>query len=506
MRLVEWLKMALSWNDPLAVRSTTAGFGHWRGFAGKAVPGRLARGGQRIAAFWNSQTLAAQFLTAGGLVSVIAMIVIGIAVTNAIEASVTRSSAATTALYVDSVIAPLLPDMQKKQMLSDTVTHALDETLGQGALGKRLMSFRLWRKDGTILYSNDKRLMGKRFEPNDNLKAAFAGRMVAEFDHVDDAESTAERASGEPLLEIYNPVLQPWSGEVVAVSEFYEIASDFQRSLWQARLRSWLAVAAVTMCFFLLLFAIVLRGSRTIDSQRQALKERIGELSDLLAQNESLRVRVQRASQRATALNESYLRRIGADLHDGPAQLVALAALRMDSAALTDPAVPEERREREIAAIKSSLNDAMGEIRSICNGLVLPHIEAAELTEILSLAVRAHEQRTGATVALSSSGAPRPLSPSEKICVYRFVQEALNNGYRHGGGVGQSVTQKAEPGRLLVEVADEGRGFDPAKLRPDGLGLAGLRDRVESLGGRFEIASGGWGTKVTMCLNVEETG
>ncbi|TKB05522.1 MAG: sensor histidine kinase, partial [Mesorhizobium sp.] len=99
----------------------------------------------------------------------------------------------------------------------------------------------------------------------------------------------------------------------------YEVATDFERNLHQALIRTWLDVAAVTAAFFLGLSAIVFRGSRTISSQSRSLKQRIAELSDLLAQNRLLRLRVQRASQRATAVNERYLRRIGADLHDGPA-------------------------------------------------------------------------------------------------------------------------------------------------------------------------------------------
>ncbi|TIP71427.1 MAG: sensor histidine kinase, partial [Mesorhizobium sp.] len=78
---------------------------------------------------------------------------------------------------------------------------------------------------------------------------------------------------------------------------------------------TWFDVAAVTAVFFLGLSVIVFRGSRTIRSQSRSLKQRIAELSDLVAQNKMLRLRVQRASQRATALNERYLRRIGADLH-----------------------------------------------------------------------------------------------------------------------------------------------------------------------------------------------
>lgn len=457
-----------------------------------------------LIAGWNAQSLARQFLLAGGFVAICAMLVVGSIVASVIENAVTRNSAATTALYVDSVIAPLLPDMQTTKALDDTVTRALDETLGQGALGERLFSFRLWRDDGTILYSNNKNLSGKQFPLSDSLKTAFSGQMVAKFNQIDDVESVAERDSGKPLLEIYNPLLQPWSGKVVAVSEFYEVANDFEGSLNQARLLSWLVVALFTLTFFALLSIIVLRGSRTIDNQRKALNGRIAELSRLLEQNKALRARVQRATQRSAALNESYLRRIGADLHDGPAQLVAYASLRLDSRTLTSPVTPSNEREASLHTIKTSLDDAMTEIRSICSGLMLPHIETDNLADLLQRAIRAHERRTGIDVALSAGKIPADLSTSAKICVYRFVQEALNNGYRHAGGIGQKVVQSFEDGLVVVEVADEGQGFDPKDVGPQKLGLAGLRDRVESLGGTFQLLSSNRGTTVRMSLNIEE--
>src|SRR6476661_2844885 len=97
---------------------------------------RLIRWSRTLLRRWNALSLATQFLLTGGLVSLIAMAVVGAVITRVIEAAVTRNSAAATALYVDSVIAPILPDMQKSEVLSDPVAHALDETLGQGALGR----------------------------------------------------------------------------------------------------------------------------------------------------------------------------------------------------------------------------------------------------------------------------------------------------------------------------------------------------------------------------------
>lgn len=453
---------------------------------------------------WNSQSLTKQFLLIGGIVATTAMVLVGGFVSSLIEEAVTRNSAATTALYVDSVIAPLLPDMQTTRVLDDAAARALDETLGQGALGGRLLSFRLWRADGTVLYSNEESAIGKRLDLNDDLRTAFAGRMVAEFEPSVTTTEAIDQGVGRPLLKIYNPVLQPWSGEVVAVSEFHEVADDFQRSLRRARFHSWLAVAAFTVSFFIVLSAIVLRGSRTIESQRRVLRQRVDELSTLLSQNETLRGRLQRASQRATALNESHLRRIGADLHDGPAQLVAFASLRLDSNALISPATPA--RQLEIASIKASLDEAMDEIRTICSGLVLPQLESASLSEILERSVEAHKQRTGSAVDLSISSPPEHLSPSAKICIYRFVQETLNNAYRHGGGAGQRVVQTTEGDRVRIEVADRGPGFDVDDIQPTSLGLAGLRERIESLGGTFEINSSAPGTVVRMSLSTEEIG
>jgi signal transduction histidine kinase len=452
---------------------------------------------------WSQQSLARQFLLAGGVVSIVGALVVGLLVSMLIEAAVTRNSAATTAMYVDGIIAPLLPDLQTSEVLDDITSRTLDETFGQGALGSRVISFRLWRADGTVLYATDHSMIGKRFPPNEKLLHAFSGNMVARFEKPEDEESAAEGAAGIPLLEIYNPILQPWSGEVVAVSEFYEVADGFERSLSDARRLSWAAVAAVVAVFFLSLSAIVLRGSRVIEEQKVALTTQVAELSDLLRQNWELHLRAQRASQRAAALNESYLRRLGADLHDGPAQLVAYAALRADSKILVAQDTPEAVREKELSSIKARLHEAMEEIRTICTGLILPDIEDAALHEVITRAVKAHTQRTGAPVALQMSGRVLDLSPSAKICIYRFIQEGLNNGFRHGEGIGQKVRQTVEEDQIVVEVEDEGPGFDPRKVKPGGLGLAGLRERIESLGGRFCVESTAEKTVVRMLISAE---
>lgn len=450
---------------------------------------------------WGQLSLALQFLIVGGLGLVVLMLVVGLWVTWQIREGVISNAAGTTALYVDSVIAPLLPDMRTGKELTDGVKQALDETLDQGALGKRLASFKLWRRDGKILYASDSALIGKEFAPSKNLLAAFGGSVAAEYNNLDETEQEELKESKTPLLEIYSPVREPWSGEVVAVSEFYEIADDLRATLASALWWSSLVVGGATVMALAMLFAIVLRGSRTIVSQRSSLEVRLGELQDLLAQNSMLRRRVQRAAGRATALNERYLRRIGADLHDGPAQLVALAALRLDSPLVSASGTPPAQRQAEIANIHQTLGDALHEIRAICHGLVLPQIEASGVVDILKLAASEHERRTSSDVELDLAPDLPDLGTSEKISIYRFAQEGLNNAWRHGKGKDQTLKAMVKDGKLLVQVADRGPGFNA--MAHEGLGLAGLRERIESIGGHFDMVSSAAGTTLTIALPLE---
>jgi len=424
-------------------------------------------------------------------------------VTALIERAVTRNAAAVSALYVDSVVAPLLPDMRANTVLDDVVRRALDETLSQGALGSRLFEMRLWSLDGTVLYAQNAALIGRRFPITDDLGQAFAGRIVGNYDRFDKLDESSDGPAG-PILEIYNPLLQPWSGEVVGVIEFYEHANDLEATLHAALLRSWLAVTAVICLFFASLSLLVFKGSRTIDRQAVDLKARVSELTTLLDQNRALHRRVQHAAQQATALNESYLRRLGADLHDGPAQFIALATMRLDSDLVLAADADPVKREEEVRLIRTRLAEALDEIRAICRGLVLPQIESSNLNQVVRHAVDEYEMRTGAKVRCDILGADALASLSQRICAYRFVQEALNNGYRHCRGAAQRVVSEISSHKVSITVEDSGPGFDPGRVPRESIGIAGIRERIESLGGTFLLDTSPRGTKLKMVLELEE--
>lgn len=455
----------------------------------------LARRIATLPETFGASSLATQFVVVGGVVSLFALLTVGAIVTSLIQRGVTQNAAATTALYVDSVIAPLLPDMRTTTVLDDVVRRALDETLGQGALGQRLVEMRLWSLDGTILYAQAEGLIGKAFPPSDSLLEARAGRIVANYERFDTLDGRP--APEGPLLEIYNPILQPWTGEVVAVIEFYERAHELEATLHNARLRSWAAVALVTILFFVLLGAIVFRGSRTIDRQARDLSARVAELT-------AMNSKVRRATQQATALNESYLRRLGADLHDGPAQFIALAAMRLESDLVLTATADPRRREAELQAIRARLTEALEEIRSICRGLVLPQIEASDLATSVRRAVEDYRKRTGSSVLVEVLAELPPTPLSQRICAYRFVQEALSNGHRHCRGARQTVSIDIVGDRLCIVVRDDGPGFDPAAVPPHSIGISGLRQRIESLGGTFLLETSPKGTVLTMSLDLNE--
>jgi signal transduction histidine kinase len=310
-------------------------------------------------------------------------------------------------------------------------------------------------------------------------------------------ENVSEQARGfSRLLEMYLPVRERGGGRIIAVAEFYVLPTEIDQEVAGAQLRSWLVVGGVVTLVYLLLFGIVRQGSQTIDQQRRALENQVTELSALLEQNEVLRDRVRIAAERTTTLGERNLRRISGDLHDGPGQMLALAMLRLDQLRAEDGKIDE----RELADLQSALNDALRDMRAIAAGLRLPELSSLSTADTLRRAVDDHVRRTGVAVALTLDEPPRGASLPTKIALFRATQELLSNATRHGGGHDVALSLGEEAGRLILTVADAGPGFGETRVGEGGhLGLAGIREQAELLGGTFEIGNGpGTGAQVTV--------
>jgi signal transduction histidine kinase len=446
---------------------------------------------------WSGLSLARQFALAGGVVMLVATGLVGWFVAGRIEEVVVRNTANATALYMESFVAPLTQDLGHADNLSDESRARIGALLESTALGRRVVSFKIWRQGGFLADASNVALVGRTFPLTENLKLAWAGEVRADFEDTGDPEDKDENALGVPLLEIYSPIRDVKTGRVIAVAEFYEVATQLKSDLARARLASWATVALVMLVIGASLFAIVLRGSRTIDRQLAALTE-------LSARNVALRLRVQGAAARFAAMNDQTLRRIGADLHDGPAQQMGFAALRLDA---LRQAVGTDRG-TAVDEVARAVKDAISEIRTISRGLSLPDIDRRSLPELVQRLAEAHKARTGVDVAVSCRIPPGiELPEAAKICIYRFVQEGLNNGWHHAEGKEQSVDLMIEGDDLRLVVADRGPGFaaPPPGAGADGttLGLAGLGDRVESLGGQLLARNrAGGGAELVMTLDL----
>lgn len=439
---------------------------------------------------------------------VVATALVGTWVAGRIEEAVVRNTANATALYMDSFISPLSQDLGQKDGLSPGAMQALAEIFDGTPLGARVVSYKLRDATGRIVAASDPEVIGRVFEMTPALKAALDGAVVGAFEGLEHEENENEAALGLPLLEIYSPIRESWSGEVIGVAEFYEVATELERDLADARRNSWLAVGAVLFGIGSALFLIVLQGSRTISRQQAQLSQQVEELRRLSDFNTALRLRVQEAAGRSSALHDRTLRQVGADLHDGPAQYMAYAALRLDG---LRGKVDAEAAQADITAIEKSIGDAIAEIRAISRGLSLPDIECRRPDDILRGIAEEHGARTGAVVTVALQlPAGLGLGVPQKICLYRFAQEGLSNAFRHGGGVAD-LAARIEGRELVVSVSDRGPGLPadappPASPAPGrGMGLAGLRDRVESLGGRMTLANRTDGPGAVLELRLEVT-
>jgi signal transduction histidine kinase len=451
-------------------------------------------------------TQAQQFMIASLVTLVVGMTGIGWWVGQQIEDRVIHQSAATTALYVDSFIAPNVEELAENKPISEGHRSNLKRLLRSSAMRQEIAAFKIWTPDGEVFYSANPAQVGHRFPIDDELAAALDGEVSASISNLDAAENVLERQEDTELLEIYAPIRQRYTGRVFAVAEFYQRVDNLRRDIAAAQRRSWLLVGGTTLGMYLLLAGFVQRSSNTIERQQRALSAQVARLTDLLNQNTELRERVQRAAARTTALNERFLRRVSADLHDGPAQDLGLALLRLDHVIAhfeRCKGTDEDAAQANLDVIQSSLRHALGEIRAISGGLSLPQLNNLSITETLERVVRAHERRTGTTVAMHLHTLPEEASLPVKITLYRFVQEALQNAFRHAGGAGQQVRAEQVDGSVVVDVSDQGPGFDgiPESEQEEHLGLLGMRERIESLGGAFSIHSeDGQGTTVSARL------
>lgn len=231
-----------------------------------------------------------------------------------------------------------------------------------------------------------------------------------------------------------------------------------------------------------------------------------------------LAAQAQLAETERAAGVETERTRMAAELHDTVAQslssiqlLLSAAERRLDDDSRTDAAHSDDAPgRREIALAKESAGAALAETRAFIRALSSPALAAATLPDALARIVAEADTAAEAAVAFRSQGTARSLPRSVDTTILRVVQGALGNAVAHAHGQTVTVTLTYETGRAMVEIADDGRGFDPGAVRPsaesDSFGLDVMRGRVAAVGGSLRVDSRrGEGTRVTAVFRDADT-
>lgn len=207
-------------------------------------------------------------------------------------------------------------------------------------------------------------------------------------------------------------------------------------------------------------------------------------------------------------ITECEVGRIILDIHDGPVQNIfaALSQLSITQRQLerrfgAEASEDINRLRRSIQLLEHSLN----EIRTFMGAFRPPEFERRDLVSVLEGLLIQHEEFTGNPVTFDIQGEIPDVPLPVKIGLYRILQEALSNSYRHGRADQHFVMLRSDATHILMEVADNGVGFDIQKVLQNRkgmhIGLEGMRERVSILGGTFDIQSTpGSGTRVQVAV------
>ena len=460
---------------------------------------------------FNRLSFATQFLVTNLLILLVGMATIGYFISKRIEDGVMNQTSAITAMYVDSFIAPRVQDLALGNAISPENISELNGILSGTPLGTKIVSFKIWSVDGEIIYSPIPELIGRSYSRDEDHQNAVHGIIGSSISELDKPENEFERQSWDTLIETYAPVRADKTGEIIAVSEFYQLPDELLEELSAAKSQSWVVVSIASALIYFVFAGIVGRASKTIDRQNMELRIKVSELTESIKKNKHLHRRVRDAASRTTSLNESFLRRIASDIHDGPVQDIALSLLRIEEVA--EECKNCKRRfsngrgvKDDLQTMEIALDSSLKELRSIASGLRLPELDDLTPTQVVERAVKNYERKIQREVTFIHEGVSDSAQLSTKITLFRIVQEALINGFRHGGEVEQRVTLWESEEHLKITVSDTGVGFSQkADPKQSNLGLAGMRERIELLGGSFIVESKpGKGTKIMASLPLKE--
>jgi signal transduction histidine kinase len=415
-----------------------------------------------------------QFAAAGVLLFGLTWWATGVLSQRAARSEAVADARVTTELLAHSVAEPQMPP----GLLSGD-PGAIDR-FDRRVLGRLLVGdvrrIKIWRADGTVVYSDETQLIGRRFALDGEQQSVLhSGDTAGGISDLRRRENRFEDQDGG-LLEVYTRIESP-EGQPLLFEAYYSMATVQQRS--QEVLTPFRRITAGA------LLAVLLVGLPLI-----------GLLTVRLTRTSRARERLMR---RAIESSEAERRRIARDLHDGVVQELAGTAFALSGTA-RDPSLPPAVG-ADLRGASDSLRRSLRQLRSLLVEIHPPGLDAGRLPGALEdLTAPATTAGVHATVSVTGiEGTPDHVV----ALVWRVAQEAIRNAVRHAHASRLVVTVEGDERQVRLTVADDGVGFDPsADAREGSYGLRGLQSLVEDGGGRVQVESApGAGTTVRMVVD-----
>ena len=235
----------------------------------------------------------------------------------------------------------------------------------------------------------------------------------------------------------------------------------------------------------------------------QSIRDNAVELERLV---NSRTAELRRLSGRLMTMQDEERRRIAREIHDGLGQELAAAKMILDGILAKDSSRQVQQASGEASQL---VERAIQQVRTISHLLHPPLLDEVGLVSALRWFLEGLSDRSGIKVRLDVDPPNIGRLKSElETAIFRIIQEALTNMFRHSGARNGGVSLVERNGNILVSVIDDGKGVgqDVEQLRPEsvGVGIGGMRQRVSELGGSLRIANANPGTIVEVVIPVQK--
>ncbi len=413
-----------------------------------------------------------QVAAAAAAVIILVGIVSGIASRRIAELQAVHDAAQITDLLADSVVQPALTD---KMVTADPAALApFDAVVRQHVINGALVRVKLWRTDGTIVYSDESRVVGMRFDFGPEEREALTTPQTrAEISDLSKPENQFETTQHK-LLEVYRPVWTPSHEPLLFETYFrYDTVSSRTNELWRGFSGIMISsLAAILVLLMPLLWTLVDRARRA------------------QAQRESLILRAVDASQEER-------RRIAGTLHDGVVQELVAVSLSMSRGAEQATQLGGTDLASRLRGSAAAVRGSIGGLRSLLVDIYPPNLRSAGLCAGLAdLAGTLTGRGLDVVLDLDPDAAER-LDEDGAEAAFRVAQECLRNVDHHAGAAEVVVSLSFAFGPrgdvVRLEVRDDGAGFELApRLESPAEGHFGLRlmtDAADRVGAELLVAT-----------------